>query len=274
LLPLNNGNLIGVIRKGIVRLNSGEKIFKKVFDIPRGTRPLNICKTAEEKIFFGEYFSNLNRNEVHVYGSDDGGKTWDIVYTFARGEIRHIHGIFYDKYRKGCWILTGDIAKECRIIFTDDEFRNLTTVFSGHQHFRAVTMIIKPEGIFVPTDTPLDKNYIFWIDPENNNMEKIFPVSGSVFYSGVSGNYLFVSTVVEPSDINKCVYAKIYYIHNNKKKWLELYRQKKDSWSMRYFQFGTFRIPDGESQKPIIYVGGQALYKDDDHLIIFNLNEI
>src|SRR2546430_9672050 len=42
---------------------------KVTHQITRGTRPLNITVTRDDGIFWGEYFDNSERAEVHIYGS-------------------------------------------------------------------------------------------------------------------------------------------------------------------------------------------------------------
>ena len=42
----------------------------------------------------------------------------------SKGNINHVHGLFYDKYTQCVWVLTGDRENECIIGYTDDEFRH------------------------------------------------------------------------------------------------------------------------------------------------------
>lgn len=272
LLPLSEGSLLGLIQRAIVRLDSNTQIFRKVFDIPRGTRPLNLCITPASWIYFGEYFSNPNRDSVHVYGSPDKGRTWEIVYTLPKGQARHIHGIFYDPHRDGCWMLTGDRNSECRILFTPDNFRTLETIARGSQAVRVVTMIPKKKGILLFTDTPLEQNYIQRLIPKTGKLEKIKPLPGSVFSSAMVANYSLISTAVEPSVTNIERFATIWFSKNGKD-WKFLYRQKKDIWPMKYFQYGTFLFPAGKNQKPVGFAYGQAVTKDDDCLLKWDLDE-
>ncbi len=270
-LPLQNGGILAIVRKRILRCSPGESEFNSVFDVHRGSRPLNICHVPNGGIFFGEYFTNPYRDEVHVYGSLDDGKTWDIVYTFSPGTIRHIHGIFYDEYRKGCWILTGDCGDECRIIFTNDNFKTLETVIAGNQKARAVSVIPLKDGLIIPTDTPQEQNLIQWLDPETGQLEERFRLPGSAFYTGQAGNYLLVSTIVEPSQVNLNNHAVLFFSNDEGHNWIELYRQKKDKWSLKYFQYGAFILPVGKNPESIIYVYGQALDKIDNHMLVCKL---
>ena len=46
---------------------------------------------------WGEYFSNKDRKEVHVFQSNYPYNIWRKQYTFKPNEVRHIHKIFFDK---------------------------------------------------------------------------------------------------------------------------------------------------------------------------------
>ena len=72
---------------------TGRYEFRVTHRVLRGTRPLHIAVTPENRSPSGRILDNAERGEVHVFASDDRGATWDVVYTFAKGEIRHIHNI-------------------------------------------------------------------------------------------------------------------------------------------------------------------------------------
>jgi hypothetical protein len=96
LLP--SGAIIGGVPSSIVTLGPGESEFRQTHAITRGTRPLHITATPDGALFWGEYFDNAQRDEVHIYGSQDAGATWSIAYTFAKGAIRHVHNIGHDPW--------------------------------------------------------------------------------------------------------------------------------------------------------------------------------
>jgi hypothetical protein len=270
-LPLREGSILGIARKRILRCNPGESKLIPAFRIPRGSRPLNVCQIPSGEIYFGEYFCNSKRETVHIYGSEDEGKTWNIIYTFPPGSIRHIHSIFYDGYRKGCWVLTGDLDDECRLLFTDDRFNTLETIISGSQRARAVSAIPIQNGLIIPTDTPSETNVIQLFDPEKRTFEEIYKLPGSAFFTSQAGNYLLVSTVVEPSHVNTGSYAAIFVSRNGGRAWSELYRQKKDRWPMKLFQYGALVLPAGKNPDAAIYAYGQALEKVDGHMLKWKL---
>ena len=83
LYHLADGSSLAIARKGIFRCEKGEKIFRKCFNVKRGSRPMNLCITPSGEIFFGEYFANMGKSAVNIYTSKDGGTSWSVAYTFA-----------------------------------------------------------------------------------------------------------------------------------------------------------------------------------------------
>lgn len=209
LLPLQNGALVGVVRKEILYKSALSESFKAVHPVDRGSRPLNLCGTPDGRVYYGEYFNNPGRDEVHIYGSVDG-EQWGVVYTFAPGRIRHIHGLCYDRYRKGIWVLTGDNDQESGLWFTADHFKTIECVAGGSQHARAVSIIPCSEGIIVPMDTPREVNHIQWMDPATGHFESVATVPGSVFHAARMKDLLLVTTVAEPSEVNTLPDATVF----------------------------------------------------------------
>ena len=78
--------------------------------------------TPDGYVYWGEYFDNPHRDEVHIYASTDHGLTWNVAYTFPQGAIRHVHNIVYDKWEDCLWVLTGDNGPECRILKASCDF--------------------------------------------------------------------------------------------------------------------------------------------------------
>ena len=66
---LGDGCMLAVAKKGLFFQKQGSHLFKKVFAMPRGSKPLNICEAPSGKLFFGEYFQNMGKEAVNIYGS-------------------------------------------------------------------------------------------------------------------------------------------------------------------------------------------------------------
>lgn len=198
---LPDGTLVGIIRGHIVRRPAAGGPFRPVFRISRGSRPLRLCLHPENTIYFGEYFSNPRREPVHVFGSGDG-RHWERVHTFPAGAIRHVHGLVYDRFREGVWVLTGDDDSESGLWFTEDGFGNLERVLGGSQHTRAVSLIPVEEGIIVPTDSPRIENRIQHLKLPECRLRALCPIPGSAFHAVETAGLYLVSTVSEPGSVS------------------------------------------------------------------------
>jgi len=204
------GGLIGVQKRNIVHKSKSSDVFENVFSNFRGSRPLNICVgPKEEVIYFGEYFGNPERSTVKIFGSLDA-KVWNIVYEFEASSIRHVHGILYDQFRNGYWVLTGDSNEESGLWFTNNKFKTLEKVYSGSQKMRAVEIIIKEEGLIVPMDSPLELNNINLLSLKDDSIKHLQDLNGSAFHAVVVDGIHFITTVTEPSDVNLDKTANVY----------------------------------------------------------------
>lgn len=261
MLITNKMSAIGIIPHYIVRKEIESKEFIPVFYIKRGIRPLNLCNTPEDYLYFGEYFSNSNRDEVYIYISKDDGCNWDVVYIFPKKSIRHIHKILYDPYRKGLLILTGDIGNECKVLFTSDNFKTVDELVSGSQQARAVTAIPTKEGIILPMDSPLEQNYIQFLD-NLGKLNKICKIPGSCFYSCKVRDRFFISTAVEPSKANKSPYATLWGSKDGYN-WKLVFNAKKDILPGKLFQYGNIILPNGINNSNYLFATGIALNEID-----------
>jgi hypothetical protein len=274
MLILNNGSRLLSAKKGIFLALKDSQKYLKTFHIPRGNKPLNICLTPNGHLYFGEYilngrFSDIERNEVHIYKSVDNGKTWSICYTFPKNTIRHIHGIFYDKFTKRLWVTTGDRDDECLIAYSDDGCRSINIWKKGKQKYRAVTLLFYKDYIVYGTDTEHEENYIYSINRETSKETCLKKLQGSVLMATQNyntGNSV-ISTAVEPSLINNHAYAHVWFSHDGIN-WKDIYSEKKDKWSARYFQYGRISFPQNALQHSSIIFSGHALQGIDNKVTI------
>lgn len=260
LYQLRSGDIIAVAKKGLFLQKGGKGSFIRCFDIPRGSKPLNICIVPSGKVFFGEYFQNMDRQSVNIYGSEDNGQTWNIVYTFPEGNINHIHGLFFDKYTNRIWMATGDRENECIIGYTENEFKTFVEVFRGGQEYRTCQLFFYKDFIVFGTDTQYQQNVIKEFDRKTLEITELQKVQGSVIKGGQVGDVAFLSTTVEPSDVNTDKWAHLW-VTKDGLHWEEKYKAKKDWLPATLFQFGTFEFPQyyGIEKLERLYFSGRAL---------------
>jgi len=248
LYTLNNGVYLLIAKKGIFKRNPESTVFYKCFHIPRGSRPLNLCITPDNIVYFGEYFGNSKNDQVHIYKSEDYGNTWTIAYTFPKGTINHIHGIFHDSFTNRLWIATGDTDNECMIGYSDDNFKTLNPILIGRQQYRACFLLFFEDSIVYATDSQYIKNTINIINRQTLEIEKVYEISGSGIYGGQSGSFCYVSSTIEPSKVNTEQYSHLY-ISFNGREWNDISKYKKDIWHKSAFQFGSIQFPRYNSDK-------------------------
>jgi hypothetical protein len=284
LAVLPNNGLIAAVAGAIVTLRPGENEFHVTHAITRGTRPLHITAVSSGTVYWGEYFDNPSRAEVHVYASTDGGATWHVAYTFPAGAIRHIHNIVYDRWENCLWILTGDYGNECRILRASSDFSRVDVVLQGNQQARAVALIPMPDGLYFSSDTPLESNYIYRFDRKGTLM-RLASISSSSIYGCRVGNRVFFSTMAEPSEVNSDQHVRIYgsnagtaatpdsVENSDQENWQPLLAWKKDFWPMRFFQYGNAFLPDGDNSTPYLAVSTIAVESDDMATSLYSIED-
>jgi hypothetical protein len=272
LAVLRSGGLVAALPGAIGTLAPGESEFRETFHIRRGTRPLHITAVPGGSIYWGEYFDNTSRQEVHVYGSSDAGLTWDVAYTFAEGAIRHIHNIVHDPWQNCLWILTGDYGDECRVMRANCDFSNLEIVLQGNQQARAVAAIPSEDALYFASDTPLEQNSIWRLDRQGM-LSRVAPISSSCISAARVGSRLFFSTMVEPSEVNLDPVVRVYARDvRDPERWHSLLSWRKDPWPMKFFQYGNAFLPDGQNTTQYLAVTTVAVESDDMVTSIYDVN--
>ena len=258
---LPDGGLVATLPKAIAICPPGEREFRVTWRVKRGTRPLTLAVLPSGPIYWGEYFSNARREEVHVYGSQDGGRTWDVVYTFPAGKIRHVHSITYDSYRDHLWMCTGDYGAECHILRASSDWRSVEPMLNTGQQTRAVRPIATPRGLYFATDSELEQNYIYCLSSDGA-LERLSPTSGPSIWGCQVSSTLFFSTNVEPSRVHRDRCASVYGSRDGRA-WERLVSWRKDSWHMVLFQFGNVILPGGRNDTRILAATGMAVQGED-----------
>jgi hypothetical protein len=263
LAVLPSGAIIGAVPGSIVALRPGESELRQTHAIKRGTRPLHITAIPDGTIYWGEYFDNAAREEVHIYASNDQGLTWQVAHTFPERAIRHVHNIVHDPWGNCLWIFTGDYGDECRILRAACDLSRIETVMQGNQQARAVATVPTQDALYFSSDTPLESNYIYRLD-RHDKLTRIAAISSSSIYGCRVDNRVFFSTMVEPSEANPDRTVRVYGGEvATADSWQPLLSWRKDLLPMALFQYGNAFLPDGNNSTPFLAVSTIAV-KDDD----------
>lgn len=267
-----SGNMIAAVPGAIATSRAGETEFRVTHRIHRGTRPLHIATAPDGRFTWGEYFDNSHRDEVHIYASDDAGMNWNIVYTFPRHSIRHVHNIVYDRWDNCFWVFTGDYGSECRIIRASLDFRTMDEVISGGQQARAVAAVPTESGLFYSSDTPLEQNYIYHLN-RRRRIQKLHAISSSSIYGCRNRTGIFFSTMVEPSPVNRSRRVQIF-AGSQEGEWNVLGSWQKDRWPMKFFQYGNAFLPDGYNSTDLLAACTVAVEAEDIQTTIWRTSRL
>ena len=268
---LPDGGLVAILPKAIAICATGQTDFKTVWRIRRGTRPLALAVLPDGAMYWGEYFDNKDRDEVHVYGSRDGGRSWKVVYTFPPGRIRHIHSITYDPHGNHLWMCTGDYGDESHIMRVSLDWKTVESVVGPSQQTRTVRPMPTENGLYFATDSELEQNHIYRLS-SSGALEELSPTSGPSLWSCRVGPALFFSTNVEPSRVNLSRWVTIQG-SRDRKTWTRLVEWRKDRWHPFLFQYGNIILPMGANDPLILAATGAAVEREDGVLHLWEVSE-
>ena len=273
LYHFQNDTWMCIAKKGLFRYNKKTKLFEKCCDIEKGSRPMNLCQVDDGTIYYGEYCYNPQRKTMRIFCSKDSGDSWDVAYTFGEGEINHIHGIFNDPYTGRLWVATGDDDEACIFGYTEDGFKSFVKEYAGSQQYRVCVPLFTPDEIVFATDSQYEQNVIRSVNRNTGEVKDWQKIQGSGIYAAQNGKLMLVSTTVEPSEVNKDQSSHLWYSwdgHN----WKELISFEKDCLPQTYFQFGSIRFPNYESESNYVVFNGRALKKLDGKTMVLPVSEL
>jgi len=260
-VPVDN-NLI-IVRQGNVYLYDGEKETLTQTLTLRNCRNVlhqSINKTPEGYIYFGEYGTNTKRLNVPVYRSKNRGKTWEEIYTFAPGSIKHVHGCYYDKYTDKIWVCTGDFEGENWLIVADKDFKNIKKIGDGQQKFRTCRLLFTPDEVHWVMDSPLEPSHHIIFDRTSESIKVGSRFHGPVWYLKVltDGYYLAANSVEEPGE--GIIDGKVHlYISKDLKTWEELKVFEHDGLPIGYFKYAVIGFADGDQSSKDFYMFFEAI---------------
>lgn len=238
-------------------------VIKKRFTVLQESRvgfsnPLNLCSDGQY-VYWGNYGDNSTHEEVNIYRVDASLNT-EVIYSFPKGAIRHIHNIIWDDANKKFYILTGDLEETSGIYESDSEWKDVRPVVVGSQQYRAVVGFPYENGLVYATDSVSEENQIYLL--QDGGVKSLAPFPGSCIYGTETKDYYVFSSTVEPPEgrglfnlftykLGKGIkdrYAHLITVRKSDLKVEEVYKAKKDIWPMKLFQYGTFMFPKGQNK--------------------------
>jgi hypothetical protein len=261
-IRLANGDLFVTFDKSVGIVRNG-----KYTELAGLARPCRVLRAAcaidnHGDVYFGEYLMNDDRTAVRVYRYRPGNSGLEVAYTFPAGSIKHIHGIYFDRFTASLLCLTGDDNSECRMLRTDDGFRTVRVVGEGDETWRAVSVLFDEASMFYGMDAEFRSNHIYRLDRRTSERTSLAEVQGTVYYSKQFGKELFFTTTAENGSNRRARAAAIWNVSAGGK-CIEIAKFEKDSWHGTLFKFGTIHFPYANLRADALYFSVIGVKEDN-----------
>lgn len=223
-LVRKSGEIIAMSAGKLWHLEPGDDDFTETLTLhhyqkgDQGIFDNGITGIDDSTVCFGEYFRNENRERVNVYVSTDNGRHWKVNHSFKPGDIRHIHALQKDPFEKRMWITTGDVKKEPRIAWTDDNYKTIHEIGSGHQLWRATQLVFDRDYLYWGADTynPKYEGLYRW-SRKTGEVKKLADVNGVIFHSTMlKDGTIIMTTNREGGPNEKDKQTKMFIIEKDK----------------------------------------------------------
>jgi hypothetical protein len=260
-IPVSTGEFFVSFDRSIGILRDGK--FIRINGLRRPCRILRsgVAIHPSGDLYFGEYTANTEREPVFIYRYKPGTDEVSIAYEFPAGSIRHIHGIYFDKFDDSLICLTGDADDECRMISTHDGFNSIDIIGEGDESWRAVSVLFTEDAYFYGTDAEFRPNTIYRLDRKTREQRALGEVSGTVFYSQQIEDELFFATTAENAPSQDENVAAIWNVSPTGQL-SEIVKFQKDRWHKTLFGFGTIYFPHISSPGTELFFSISALMGD------------
>ncbi|HEY4308554.1 MAG TPA: hypothetical protein VGN12_03790 [Pirellulales bacterium] len=225
----------------------------------RVTLHQSICETPDGDLYFGEYGANKDRQSVPLYRSRDDGRSWEMIYEFPAGSIKHIHGCFWDPYEERVWVCTGDFENENVVMSADKDFKSVEKYGDGSQCWRTCAPIFLPDAVVWGMDSQLETSHCCRFDRKTKTLEKLQPFPGPIWYvkQTTDGWYVTASSnEIGVGVLDDCAHI---FASRDALDWKPVYKSRKDRWSKRWLKFGVFGFADGPQSSQDFWMFAEAL---------------
>lgn len=274
-MPLADGRCVAATRAGIFFSEAGQLHMSPAQVDATGRTaqfPTSLCAGPDGRVIWGEYWRNLNRKPMRLFGSTDGGRTYQLVHRFPAGEIRHVHGLLWDETLQKYWVFVGDHGDEPGMGLLDADWGHFEWLHKGEQRFRVVSAFDQGDHLLYATDTEKEGNGIYRLDKESAELTLLAETDGSCIYACRIGQGFLVSTSAEPRRDGAPAVASLWYSADGDS-WESVYTLNKDRWQANLFQFGSLVLPRGALPEGLVMLSGQAVDGLDGELILASLVE-
>ena len=258
--------IVNVVGK-VWLLDVQKKEVRVLLNLREGFSVLNFCE-KDGSVYWGDYGVNPDYDEINIYRLD-GDLKLSVVYSFPKGDIRHIHNIIKDSDE--FVVLAGDNEPQAGIYRFNSDWSEVKPWKIGQQKYRAVVAFPCNGGLLYATDSVETENHIRFISA-NGEESILSSLNGSCIYGCETHNDYIFSTTVEPHEgggklalfSNKLgggIKSREVTMVAVSKKDLSV-RQvasfKKDGWPMKLFQYGRCIFAEGQENANSVWCSPAA----------------
>lgn len=200
-ITITEKNTIIAMSAGRIWRKSNEDIaFKPVYQLrhyglgDQGIFNNGLLSTNDGKIYYGEYFRNEIKKDVHLYVSEDDGKSWEVRIRFPENKIRHIHSVQQDPFTNDLWMTTGDELGNY-IYRSKDGFNSLQLIGFGETFF-TTHLVFTPTSVFWGGDSENPKFNGLYVWDKAQQTTKSLGKMPHIFWYGTrleNGKIIFTS---------------------------------------------------------------------------------
>ncbi|MEW5947471.1 MAG: hypothetical protein AB1742_14885 [bacterium] len=275
-LPLPDGGIFVTFGRSVGTIAGGR--WRELEGLERPCRVLRgaCAVTAAGSVYFGEYTANPERSPVRVYEYAPGSGTARVVYTFAAGEARHVHGIYADPFTGALWCATGDLPRECGISRTYDGFQTVENVGGGDESWRTVSVQFTRDAVFYATDAEFSGNFIYRLDRRTGRRTELGRINGPVYYSRAVGDHILFCVSAELCPSQTGVSSTLWLVTPSGEV-TRVRSFRKDVFASRLFvklfMPGLFNFPAGPGAGNETYLHGVALRGVDNRTLRLKIGD-
>ena len=271
------GNRLVIFAFGKISVyDLGSRQLDETGSFRRGRCPLftGSLLSRTKRMYFGEYFSNNDGEEVYIFASDDGGYHFEPIFRFPKNSIRHVHSINEDPYSDDIWVCCGDYDGECWFFRTDRDFSFVEHFGDRTQEWRAVSLMFLPDRLVWGIDSPLISDVrVMSLDRKSGQLRKGQILPGPVWYGRVLDDGAGVlQTSSEPGASLKTSEAQLY-VTNDWDRWTKVAAFQKDALPGRYFKLGVLMFPRGKQTLRDFGFFAEALKGVDGRFMVGDASE-
>lgn len=243
-LTISGGIYRGILEKG--------KVVSLVNVFNMKGAPLSQGWTDDNRgnVYIGQYLIDGHgswHNQSEVYWSQNYGQTWGVRHVFPRSEIRHVHSLSYDSFRRLLWLTTGDEDKESEVLYSSNQGATFDTLGWGAQDWRIVSLQFTPDAIYWGTDNPYGLNSLCKYDWKTKKKQTWLKTCNPFYYSAQdeTGRLYFSTASGEksPEDCPENQFSELWMIPKENKPPQRLFALRKGE----IHEWGTIEFAQGKS---------------------------